>query len=537
MPPAQATTLRRAKAQYKKSGPVAISSSEQRRLSRQVELDRRAQAVKERDKRRKAAEKARVEREDKERVARKQLGIGLATQLVGYSLTQKQMKGGMEGWLGMRGGGAGERKRKREEDVVEEKENRLDEGGDARSTDVADAAIANESFGSNMSLDEILLEQLDDSTADSGDTTKTKEMPAGEGRVEVPKQDMQVDETNISTAIDPRAPDRIGEAENVTPPPMKRAKTKSSPINEWAQFVDGNTQILSEISQPSPPQVKADPRIAIPHMSTQDLELNSDDFIETGLPKTTNPLLSADEGAIVRDFAYFKHTDSGSFSLTVPGAPALSRKSRTEKSIRRSFGRRPTITKASPKMTATCAEFTAAQCSFTTDYHHYGLSTQILQEALDDGDDDTEDEDEEVYSQALENTKVPDGVLMPPPPITLSPKVFKPPTSARTNLFASKGGLQIFGLSTQLLNDAINDDDVSTDEDSDDALFSIPITRPATGASKSMAKAQTTVAMTAPSTLRRTSSAFGGFGLSTQMLQDAALDDIELTDDEDTQKS
>jgi hypothetical protein len=259
-----------------------------------------------------------------------------------------------------------------------------------------------------------------------------------------------------------------------------------------------------------------------------------------------NPSLSPKDGIIIRDFAYTGNTDTNanSFTLKPPGAPALPRKYQSERSMQRSFSRKPTsttIATSSPKTTATCSTFTAAQCSFTTkDYHHYGLSTQILQQAIDDGDGDTEDEDEEVYSQALQDSKVPDHVLMPPPPMTLSPKVFKPPAMTRSNsLFAGKGGLQIFGLSTQVLNEAISaeDDDVATDEDSDEELFSIPITRPP--AVKKQEEQQEAV-MPPPTTTKRTDPSTGGlrdFGLSTQILQDAALDDIEFTDDEDTQGS
>jgi hypothetical protein len=505
----QATTIRRAKAQYRKSGPQ-LAPAEQKRVARAVQLDKRRQATKEREQRRKKAEKARVERQQKEQEARKQLGIGLATQLVGYSLSQKQMKGGMEGWLG----GAG-KKRKRsgdEDEESEEKENR------AESSCAGEAVKKREeeSFGSNMSLDEILLEQLNN-RKDSNSTSPEaalRLLPAAETAT----SKHQVPETTSDYAHTP---------------PAKRVKTLSSPNDSWAQYLDGNTQILQDISQ-SPPrlEVQSDPvaAAASPPMSTQDLEINSDDLFETGLPKTRNPVLNPKEGVVIRDFAVFEHAESGEFMFKAPNAPPLSRRSRTEKSILRSFGRKPTIATPSPKMTANCATFTAAQCSFTSDYHHYGLSTQMLQQALDDGDDDTEDEDEEVYSQALANSKIPDKVLMPPPPLRLSPKVFKPPV--QEDVFATKGGLQIFGLSTQALNDAITaDDDDLTDEDDDAGLFNVPLQR----TTADDATATTTIV---PVTAHASSSAtrYKDSGLSTQVLQDAASDDIDFTDDEDTQR-
>jgi hypothetical protein len=506
------------------------------------------QAARDREQRRKKAEKTRVEKEEKEKETRKQLGIGLATQLAGYSLTQKQMKGGMEGWLGV--GGAG-KKRKRDEDVaVEEKENR-GEGGSAdggvvekrKKNEEVEEEI-NESFGSNMSLDEAFLGQLDST---GGETITTTTAEAREDTLAEQSTKKEGEPTEISSDITrdcykKRSSNQLESGRSNTPP-AKRTRMMSSPNDSWAQFLDGNSQILQDISSSSPrPELPGASSTLLPHMSTQDLEITSDDLFETGLPKTTNPAISPREGVIVRDFAYFKSTDGGSFTLKVPGAPSLPRKSRTEASLRRSFGRRPMLAMPSPKMTATCSTFTAAQCSFTSDYHHYGLSTQLLQQALDDGDDDTEDEDEEVYSQALEASKIPDKVLMPPPPLRLSPKVFKPP--AENDLFAGKGGLHILGLSTQVLNDALSasDDDELTDEDEDDGLFNIPIKRPATSeTAEPSAHANTSTETTEHASSDAASNTkkpgFRDFGLSTQVLQDAALDDIDFTDDEDTQGS
>jgi len=70
-----------------------------KQLERGHELDVRAARLRDAEKHRKAAKKKREEREEKERTARKQLGVGLATQLIGYSHTQAQLKSGMEAFL------------------------------------------------------------------------------------------------------------------------------------------------------------------------------------------------------------------------------------------------------------------------------------------------------------------------------------------------------------------------------------------------------------------------------------------------------
>lgn len=94
-------TLRQAKADYKAHGPQ-LSAAEQKRLERGRELDRRAAAVRQQDVRKREAERKRKQQEDQEREEREKMGIGRATQLCGYSATQKRMKSGMEAFVGYR---------------------------------------------------------------------------------------------------------------------------------------------------------------------------------------------------------------------------------------------------------------------------------------------------------------------------------------------------------------------------------------------------------------------------------------------------
>lgn len=89
------------KKQYKKNG-VVVPPQKLKQLERGLELDLRATRCRESEERRKAAKKKRVERDAKEERARQQIGIGLATQMVGYSHTQAQLKNGMEAFLGVK---------------------------------------------------------------------------------------------------------------------------------------------------------------------------------------------------------------------------------------------------------------------------------------------------------------------------------------------------------------------------------------------------------------------------------------------------
>lgn len=101
MPPNRsAQTSTEVKKAYKKNGPV-ISERTHKQLERGYELEQRAAREREFENRRKAAKVKREERERKERAVRQQLGVGLATQMIGYSHTQANLKKGMETFLGV----------------------------------------------------------------------------------------------------------------------------------------------------------------------------------------------------------------------------------------------------------------------------------------------------------------------------------------------------------------------------------------------------------------------------------------------------
>lgn len=85
---------------HKKNGPQ-LPERQLKQLERGHELDVRAARLREAEERGKIAKKKRDEKEEKERAARKQMGMGLATQLIGYKHTQAQLKMGMEAFLGI----------------------------------------------------------------------------------------------------------------------------------------------------------------------------------------------------------------------------------------------------------------------------------------------------------------------------------------------------------------------------------------------------------------------------------------------------
>jgi hypothetical protein len=122
-----AQTSTELKKQRNKNGPQ-LTERQQKQLERDHELDKRAARAREAEERRKAAKKKREQKEAKEAEARKQMGIGLATQMIGYRHTQAQLKNGMEAFLGVQKRKDEEKRKKqmeltkRLEEVAEEME-------------------------------------------------------------------------------------------------------------------------------------------------------------------------------------------------------------------------------------------------------------------------------------------------------------------------------------------------------------------------------------------------------------------------------
>lgn len=123
-----AMTSSEVKKLHKKNGGY-VNERQQKQLERSHELEQRAIRLREAEERRKIANKRRKEREEKEKAARRQMGVGLATQMIGYSHTQRQLKNNMEAFLGV-SKRKEEEKRKREleltkklEEIAQELEN------------------------------------------------------------------------------------------------------------------------------------------------------------------------------------------------------------------------------------------------------------------------------------------------------------------------------------------------------------------------------------------------------------------------------
>ncbi|KAE8848782.1 hypothetical protein HRS9122_02798 [Pyrenophora teres f. teres] len=154
-----AQTSTELKKQHRKNGP-RLNERQQKQLERDFELDQRAARAREAEERRKAAKKKSEEKEVKEAAARKQMGVGLATQLIGYSRTQAQLKNGMEAFLGLKKRKE-EEKRKKEEELTKKLEAIAEDiekepWDDDNDDDIAlDFPVLNRSFGEQWADDDL----------------------------------------------------------------------------------------------------------------------------------------------------------------------------------------------------------------------------------------------------------------------------------------------------------------------------------------------------------------------------------------------
>jgi hypothetical protein len=432
------TTLRRAKADFMKSGP-RMPERELKKIERAAELDSRAEELREKEKRRKQAKRKREEKDHKEREAKRRMGIGLATQLAGFSHTQKRMKRGMESFLAK-----GKDKENVDSKAVgtskldEETSAPLDESIETRRQSEAHKQQLPEAQEDDLD-DEELLAHLkpahEEAKAQSPYTPKRS-----------PKQDSSQELTANKTPV---LITNTLRGVHHTPAPKPIAYPSlatTSPSLSWEDFLASNTQITRELSQPTT-QAEVSP----------DLAISSDDLLDLHESAgTLCPEPCAVNGVVARDFAYFKRDQHGEIILAPPKDPT---DAPYTSSKRVNISKPKSFLTSSPKITASGFQPSIAERSFTSRFDDFGLSTQILQDAVDDTDSDTEEED---FASLIPSVAVDrDRELMPPPPPRTSPHIFKPPSPIQS---LKRSNFQAFGLSTQILQDVADLSDGETVE-------------------------------------------------------------------------
>jgi hypothetical protein len=231
-------TLRQAKADYKKYSH-RLSDKDLSLCERAAELDRRAEAVRAREKRRRQAQQRREEQQKSEEDARRKIGIGLATQLAGYSNTQKQMRAGMEAFLGL--------------GKVFNNERGIDVGKLQNS-----GGMQLEEF---ESVDDCFQEPCDDDESwNNVDLTTAKE-PAQNQMRSIATTSPKKDNDNLDEITTGSSSSK--ELNSFSPPKMaivspvilrqNKSPAKISPVKLWEDMLASSTQIAREINTSETP--------------------------------------------------------------------------------------------------------------------------------------------------------------------------------------------------------------------------------------------------------------------------------------------
>jgi hypothetical protein len=223
----QAATIKQAKAAYKSRTEQPLTEREQKQLERSVQLDRRAWAIREREKNKLDSAKKRVAEDKAKKDEERKLGTQRRNDKFGFKSSQfhlgaffrKPAPGGQAGADG-KGGAAVEGGR--------------EPGEDCKATD---SAVENMEFGEE---DEDDYEDLDDETLlealQSPEVARASKAPL-------------IDHGKPITSMPPPArPDAARPTTNVTRPP-------SEPIDqdlEWQDFLESSTQIAREIEAETP---------------------------------------------------------------------------------------------------------------------------------------------------------------------------------------------------------------------------------------------------------------------------------------------
>ncbi|KAF9732386.1 hypothetical protein PMIN01_09244 [Paraphaeosphaeria minitans] len=156
-----AQTSTEVKKLFKQHGSV-LSERQQRQLERAADLEKRAVSIREREERSKANKKKREAKEKKEAALRRVDGAGLATQMIGYSRTQAQLKKGMEAFLGYKKKSEQDR-RKKELEVTKQLEAVVEKAAKEPWDDDADDTF-DMPEPSNRCGDQWMDDELDDDT-------------------------------------------------------------------------------------------------------------------------------------------------------------------------------------------------------------------------------------------------------------------------------------------------------------------------------------------------------------------------------------
>lgn len=274
MPPAK--TIKQAKAAFKARDETPITEREQKQLERSLQLDRRAWALREREKNRADAAKKRLAQEKAQKDEERRLGTQVRRDRFGFKSSQFHL-GAFFRKPGMAvGNDPIVEESGRESAVVEAQAAQPDEQRE-RASFVCENTTGNEDewddeFGFEDVDDESLLEALQ-----SPEAVRTSK-PEPETKPPNPPPDA------TATASMP-APPRPPSMTTTKPPAPALANAPTEPDLEWQDFLSSSTQIARELDShpPSPenpqtpqPAAKEPPRNG--SFSSDSFDLTEDDI-------------------------------------------------------------------------------------------------------------------------------------------------------------------------------------------------------------------------------------------------------------------
>lgn len=288
-----AQTLKQAKAEFAKHGP-RVSSQEARQLERGAELFRRAEKLRDAERRRKLAARKKQDKEDREREARRRMGI--ASQKPYVSPHQPSLGAFFA---------TGKRVTGKNEEARQSKLKLKGEAGASQDEmDTVETKSSEDPWEQEDLDDKALLLADHDKRFDHAPTSNHSSPFKPDEATLVPlsavKNDFILASTlhHKRTSSSPSSPTSpLPLIQSPTSPPHSHNQSPPPP-ETWHDFLASSTQIARELcSSPpplppraNPPTAPPAPRHDLPPLSTQDITFSPDDLLELGLAQPQTPV-------------------------------------------------------------------------------------------------------------------------------------------------------------------------------------------------------------------------------------------------------
>lgn len=245
MPPAK--TIKQAKAAFKARDETPITEREQKQLERSLQLDRRAWALREREKNRAETAKKRLAQEKAQKDEERRLGTQVRRDRFGFKSSQFHLGAFFQkpGLPASKTGGQEDRHAA----VMMEETEAVQQRQDRKDTSCA----AQDATGKDNDSDE-----FDDGFEDVDDESLLEALQSPEtARISKPEAQHQMNPINPATSMPP--PPRPTSTASTIKPPIAPPLNPPGIDSEWDDFLESSTQIARELDTqpPKPPKLHA----------------------------------------------------------------------------------------------------------------------------------------------------------------------------------------------------------------------------------------------------------------------------------------